>query len=416
MAEKASHVLTEQALNLQTKYHHLLELIQYLAQDANVDIVKTKLRTILEEKSLYQLHGISHYLQAIKGITNINEAFTFLVDNHFIGYLNYQLLKEFAKSKVICGDGYKKAKEKVLKYEKLYRKFIEEPSFCRLIEVFDENPHLNPSTVVGLPIILVSLSQKWKTRSTKDLKEWIPFIRENKHLLQSMGYKCILITYAIFPINLLRVMRFLNNANQMQRLKENGITIEVPSYTMEMAEKLRGAKNEESEIEESSCDDEEENKYSSLVERIENIEREQVLERAHYMVQLAITRAMERIKLSEIENHWEEKWSKAQKKIDSLHKILHDNLTKFEQVTEDMDLLKSDVQMMDRLHNRRNRSNRVLSKRPSVVKPAFKKLKTQLEASLEEPSLRKNFESKDSGLCSGYTSQGSSFISRATIN
>ena len=151
MAEKASHVLTEQALNLQTKYHHLLELIQYLAQDANVDIVKTKLRTILEEKSLYQLHGISHYLQAIKGITNINEAFTFLVDNHFIGYLNYQLLKEFAKSKVICGDGYKKAKEKVLKYEKLYRKFIEELSFCWLIEVFDENPHLNPCKHSGRP-------------------------------------------------------------------------------------------------------------------------------------------------------------------------------------------------------------------------------------------------------------------------
>ena len=411
MAEKASHVLTEQALHLQTKYHHLLELIQYLAQDANVDIVKTKLRTILEEKSLYQLHGISHYLQAINGITTINDVFVFLVDNHFIGYLNYQLLKEFAKSKVICGDGYKKAKEKVLKYEKLYRKFIEEPSFCRLIEVFDENPHLNPSTVVGLPIILVSLSQKWKTRSTKDLKEWIPFIRENKHLLQSMGYKCILITYAIFPINLLQVMRFLNDTNQMQRLKENGITIEVPSYTMEMAEKLREAKNEELEFEESSCEscDDEENTYSSLVGRIDNIERKRVLERAHYTVQLAVMRAMERIKLSEIENHWEEKWSKAQKEIDSLHKILHDNLKKFEQLTEDMDLLKSDVQMMDRLNNRRNKSNRVLSKRPT--KPAFHKLKTQLEASLEKPSLEKKFESKDSGLCSGYTTQGSSFTS-----
>ena len=204
-------------------------------------------------------------------------------------------------------------------------------------------------------------------------------------------------------------MRFLNDANQMQRLKENGITIEVPSYTMEMAEKLREAKNEESKFEESSCDDEEENKYSSLVGRIENIEREKVLERAHYMVQLAITRATEHIKLSEIENHWEEKWSKAQKEIDSLHKILHDNLKKFEQLTEDMDLLKSDVQMMDRLNNCRNRSNRVLSKRP--IKPAFNKLKTQLEESLEKTSPVKKFESKDTGLCYGYTTQGSSITS-----
>ena len=123
-------------------------------------------------------------------------------------------------------------------------------------------------------------------------------------------------------------------------------------------------------------------------------------------------RPTECINLSEIEKHWEEKWSKAQKEIDSLHKVLPDNCKKFEQLTED--LLKSDVQMMDRLNNCRNRSNRVLSKRP--IKPAFNKLKTQLEESLEKTSPVKKFESKDTGLCYGYTTQGSSITSWTTLN
>ncbi|XP_019850967.1 PREDICTED: uncharacterized protein LOC109581353 [Amphimedon queenslandica] len=230
--------LTVQALQLEEKYRQLLQLIQQLSQKANVEIVKNQLIDILQGKCLNQSHGISSYLELIDKIENMDEVFKFLVKNRFVGYLNYYLLKEFS-SKVICGDGYEMAKAEVVEYEKHYCQFIEKPAFCQLIEVFDENPQLNPGTVVGLPIVVISLSKEWKTQNKKDLNEWLPFLEENKHLLQSIGYKCILITYAIFPVHLLKVMRFLSNEEQMERLKENGITIKTPSYTMEIAERLR---------------------------------------------------------------------------------------------------------------------------------------------------------------------------------
>ncbi|XP_019856402.1 PREDICTED: uncharacterized protein LOC109584928 [Amphimedon queenslandica] len=164
MHQKASELdlLTVQALQLEEKYRQLLQLIQQLSQNANVEVVKNQLTDILQGKCLNQSHGISSYMEIIDKITSMNEVFKFLIKNRFIGYLNYYLLKEFS-SEVICGDGYEKAQAEVVEYEKHYCKFIEEPAFCQLIEVFDENPHLNPSTVVGLPIVVITLSKMWKS-------------------------------------------------------------------------------------------------------------------------------------------------------------------------------------------------------------------------------------------------------------
>ena len=313
MVEKASEVLTDQAYQLQEKYDKLLQLIQDLSKNADVGIVKNQLRNVLQERCFNQSHGISFYKKLIDKITSMDEVFAFLIENHFVGYLNYYLLMRFS-SKVICGDGHKKAQKKVLKYEKHYRKFIEEPAFYQLIEVFDDNPHLNPGTVVGLPIVVIRLSQQWKTRNKKDLNEWIPFLEENKHLLQSIGYKCILITYAIFPVHLLKVMIFLSNEEHMKRLKENGITIETPSYTMEIAERLREVPTEEL-VEEEEDNSNEMHQHSLLLEKVKRIEQEQLKDRAYYIVQIAITRATERVTHYKFEKCYEERLNTIQRKI-----------------------------------------------------------------------------------------------------
>ena len=392
MVEKASEVLTDQAYQLQEKYDKLLQLIQDLSKNADVGIVKNQLRNVLQERCFNQSHGISFYKKLIDKITSMDEVFAFLIENHFVGYLNYYLLMRFS-SKVICGDGYKKAQKKVLKYEKHYRKFIEEPAFYQLIEVFDENPHLNPGTVVGLPIVVIRLSQQWKTRNKKDLNEWIFFLKENKHLLQSIGYKCILITYAIFPVHLLKVMRFLSNEEHMKRLQQNGITIETPSYTMEIAERLREASTEELVEEE---EDELQCQYFLLLEKVERMEQEQLRDRAYYTVQIALTRAIEHVTRYEFEKSYEEKLNTIQKQI-------------FDDVLE---LLKADTERTERIHQRR-RSERCLD--PEIKrKVSTKKFKTMLEASLEKPIPRTPYDYNDvvSGLDSGYTTRGSSFSSR----
>ena len=318
----------------------------------------------------------------------MDEVFAFLIENHFVGYLNYHLLKEFSKSKVICGDGHKKAQKKVLKYEKHYRKFIEEPAFYQLIEVFDENPHLNPGTVVGLPIIIIHLSQKWKTRNKKDLNEWIPFLEENKHLLQSIGYKCILITYAIFPVHLLKVIKFLSNEEQMKRLKENGITIETPSYTMEIAERLREVSTEELVEDEEDTSDEMHHQHFLLLDKVERIEQEQLRDRAYYIVQIAITKAAECVKFNEIKEYYEEKLEMQNKMIRVQSKNFED---KFQQLYAEIDLIKSVIQMKERKDHRRINSERVFS-RHSHKNITTKGFSNNLEVS------QKNFPSTDSGL------------------
>ena len=88
---------------------------------------------------------------------------------------------------------------------------------------------------------------EWQKRKKKDLEDWLPFLKENQLLLQSMGYKCILITYAVFPVDLLNIMDFLNDLNNIKTLKDNGISIETPSHTLEIARLLR-----EDEIKEKS--------------------------------------------------------------------------------------------------------------------------------------------------------------------
>ena len=402
MHQIASEVVTVQALELEEKYRQLLQLIQKLSQKADVEIVKTQLMDILQGKCFNQSHGISSYLELINKITSMNEVFKFLTKNRFVGYLNYNLLKEFS-SEVICGNGYEKAQAEVVEYEKHYRKFIEEPAFCQLIEVFDENPQLNPGTVVGLPIVVICLSKKWKTRNKKELNEWIPFLRENKQLLQSIGYKCILITYAIFPVHLLEVMKFLNNKKIMERLKENGITIEIPSYTVEIAERLRESSTEEL-VEEENTSDEMQYQYFLLLEKVERIQEDQLRieqdrlrDRAYYIVQIALTRATERVARYEFEKCYEEKLNTIQKHI-------------FDDVLE---LLKADTERTERIHQRR-RSERCLD--PEIKrKVSTKKCKTMLEASLEKPiPPRTPYDYDDVVRCldSGYTTQGSSFSSR----
>ena len=88
---------------------------------------------------------------------------------------------------------------------------------------------------------------EWKKRKKKDLEEWLPFLKENKVRLQSMGYSCILITYAVFPIDLLNIMDFLNDPNNIKTLKDNGISIETPSHTLEIEQLLREAVGEKEE-------------------------------------------------------------------------------------------------------------------------------------------------------------------------
>ena len=144
IVQKASeiHDLSSHTMQLQEKYYDLLEMVQdFAAQQSKVELIKNKLKSILKDKSRYQSHTIAIYCTQINAITTVHEAFQFLVDNNFVGYLNFQLL-EYLSSERICGkDGNKEIAEKLKEYKKCYGVFLEESSFVEILEVFDKNPH-----------------------------------------------------------------------------------------------------------------------------------------------------------------------------------------------------------------------------------------------------------------------------------
>ena len=167
-------------------------------------------------------------------------------------------------------------------------------------------------------------------------------------------------------------------------------------------------KSEESEFEESSCDDEDENTCSSLHgwEDCKYWKKASSGESTLHGTTCSHADPLNASSWVKLKIIGKKSGARLKKKLIPCTKFCRTIVKKFEQLSEDMDLFKSDAQMMDRLNICRNRSNRVLSKRP--IKPAFKELKTQLEASLEKTSPVKKFESKDTGLCCGYTTHGSS--------
>uniref|UniRef100_A0A1X7UF61 Uncharacterized protein n=1 Tax=Amphimedon queenslandica TaxID=400682 RepID=A0A1X7UF61_AMPQE len=120
--------------------------------------MKNILRSILQEKSLYQLAAIAQYLKEINSLCSVDQVFQFLVEKHFISYLHFQLLKEFS-TETICGPkASKKIEREISKYQKQFKSFMDLPEFSTLVQVFDKNPELNPSIIVGLPIIIISIN------------------------------------------------------------------------------------------------------------------------------------------------------------------------------------------------------------------------------------------------------------------
>uniref|UniRef100_A0A1X7U3F4 Uncharacterized protein n=1 Tax=Amphimedon queenslandica TaxID=400682 RepID=A0A1X7U3F4_AMPQE len=194
-------------------------------------------------------------------------------------------------------------------------------------------------------------------------------------------------------------MRFLSNEEHMKRLKENGITIETPSYTMEIAERLREASIEELLEEE---EDELQCQYFLLLEKVKRMEQDQLKiqqeqlrteqqqlrDRAYYIVQIAITKATGRVNLHEIKEYYEEKLKNQNETIFVQSKAYED---KVQQLLEEIDSLKSEIQMKERIEDRKRTSERVLSteiRRKVSIKVSSKKLEVS----------QKSFPSTDSGL------------------
>ena len=207
------------AKKLKKKFSSLVILVRRSAKGLDVSELKYFVRVQLTEN---RNTLIQHHINALDRIDSVEKLFDFLTDRHFIGYLNYTLLKKISD---LTKDS--ELKEKFNKYKEEYRTLSKASSFNRLMEVFKSYPDLSPTTAVGLPEMILRLDSPWNEESVHTWEEYFDkrFPWADSVAAKEYSTNCILITYAILPSVLADVMRDLTNPAIITELKDNGVTI-----------------------------------------------------------------------------------------------------------------------------------------------------------------------------------------------
>ena len=144
--------IINQTPNLDKLANHLRESFAFLcisvknalkAKSVHLDDAKLFIRMVIDDKLDKQKKA---FHESLKKIQNFDEFFDCLHCHRFLGYLNYDLLKSFAKL----------AKDEDInkmfdEYEKEYIKFLKDSSSSEILSLFHQYPNLKPAAVIGLP-------------------------------------------------------------------------------------------------------------------------------------------------------------------------------------------------------------------------------------------------------------------------
>ena len=174
---------------------------------------------------------IQEHSDKLQMVPTSKGVFNFLISKHYLGYLNYELLKIF--SKVVKS---KAIDSKIQLYEKHYDRFLSEISFNGLIKVFTQRPDLAPSSPVGLPTLKIHLSSPWEHNSVYKWNElieqrfnWSPYLT-----IASISWNCIVLIYGVLPFFIPHVARDVTNDEVIMELKSEGITLEPSSELLKL--------------------------------------------------------------------------------------------------------------------------------------------------------------------------------------
>ena len=215
------------AFSLQQKYYDLVVAVRQSLIDYQVDIEGTKLLIELYLKGETRNHPmLKKYIDPLQKICDFDSLFRFLIDNHFIGYLNYNLLKRISKRNMQDVS----LMNQVDDYEKKYAELLNKISCKNLVDLFKEWPRLSPNVPIGLPRVSFRLGSPWLHSRfytwvlTFDKLSW-----SHHAFLAQLRENCIIITYAILPCVLDDVMRDLKDPVILKKLEDIGVTvIELP--------------------------------------------------------------------------------------------------------------------------------------------------------------------------------------------
>ena len=219
------------ARELQRKFRFLMITVQRSLQDEDIEYLKLIMTSLLQDISDITIPHLVPVINQISKIKSINQLFNFLLHRRYMSYFNYNLLCEFAD--VASNRSVQNAVEE---YKRMYAKFIEEPTFAELMEIFQKHPDLDPTTVVGLPTIVVIIARESCESKYKQWEKegWGKYVKSKLPMLNGVNESSIVLTYAIFPTDLCGIMNDLQSPQAQEYFQEIGATIEIPEATQEV--------------------------------------------------------------------------------------------------------------------------------------------------------------------------------------
>lgn len=189
---------------------------------ADVSTLRLRIMWFFKSDDYSQYAHDEHLYSKLDSCKTAEELLLYLVKVDLIGYLNYNLLKEFAKASGNDPD----LKSFFEKYEQKYLELFQ-CDFPSIIEVL-RNPsltaHIPP---VGLPEFTVRLGAKWDTSNLYTLQQVFinRFSWAEDLLILEITKKCVLIKYGVLPFFVPAVMRDLSDPKIIEELKKEDIII-----------------------------------------------------------------------------------------------------------------------------------------------------------------------------------------------
>ena len=160
-------------------------------------------------------------MSKLEKVEDMRDFFAFLIKHHFIGYLNYALLRKMSR---LVNDS--SINSQFEQYEQECAVLFHTATFKNIMEMFRQRPDLKPSTAIGLPHIMFQLERPW---FLKRLYSWITtfsgFSWSNSASLHDITEKCVLITYAVLPSALPTVLKDLRDPVVLKKLEDIGVTV-----------------------------------------------------------------------------------------------------------------------------------------------------------------------------------------------
>ena len=160
-------------------------------------------------------------LEKLEKVEDMKDFFAFLIKHHFIGYLNYALLRKMSR---LVNDS--SINSQFEQYEQECTVLFNTATFKDIIEMFRQYPDLKPSSAIGLPHIVFRLTKQWHLKRVSSWNaKFAQFPWSDSCSLGDVKKNCVLITYAVLPSILPAVLKDLRDPAVLKELEDIGVTV-----------------------------------------------------------------------------------------------------------------------------------------------------------------------------------------------